>query len=209
MIVYFDIDSTLFTTALFMKTRINEQLVEVLGVSSEQLQQASDAYYQTIEKGTDFNYHDYAAFLADYFSDVGGRGNVAQIEGLFETQSLYEGMVYPEVASVLQTLRERGVVMGIYSEGFTDLQTNKLQYTGILEYFDSNHIHMSRRKKQIEVLQKLETPSLFIDDKLEYLQDLPDGIKPILIDRESTQTQTHEGVVSIQSLEEIFNFLDN
>lgn len=206
MFVYFDIDSTLFTTALFKKTRLDEHLVEVLGVLPEQLQQLHDAYYQTIEKGTDFNYHEYARFMAKHLDHSNLVDVERQVVELFETKSVYENMIYPEVISVLESLRERGIPMGIYSEGFTDFQTNKIRFTGIFDYFDPTLVHVARRKKQLEVIQKLQTPALIVDDKQEYLTDLPDGITPIWINR--TSKEVHQTIHTVHSLEEVVKLLD-
>lgn len=205
MLVYFDIDSTVFTTHLFKKTRVNPQLVELLGVSLEKLTEVDTRYFGSLEKGTDFNYHEYTAFLFDAFSTVGGVASAAELEALFENPVMYEGMIYPDVLPVLQELKQLGHTLGVYSEGFEDFQRHKLVHTGILPFFDQDRIHISRRKKSPEVIAQLDVNSIVVDDKLEYLVELPKGMTPLMIQREPDATPVP--VQKIQSLEEIVRFL--
>lgn len=205
MLVYFDIDSTVFTTHLFKKTRVNPQLVELLGVSLEKLTEVDTRYFGSLEKGTDFNYHEYTAFLFDAFSTVGGVASAAELEALFENPAMYEGMIYPDVLPILHELKQLGHSLGVYSEGFDDFQRHKLVHTGIIDFFDQDRIHIARRKKTPEVITQLDVLSIVIDDKLEYLQGLPEGITPLLIQRELEGEDAP--VQKIQSLEEIVRFL--
>ena len=205
MIVYFDIDSTVFTTHLFKKTRVNPRLVELLGVSFEKLAEVDKKYFGSLEKGTDFNYHEYASFLFEAFSTVGGVASTTELEALFENPSMYKDMIYPDVLPILRQLRELGNTLGIYSEGFDDFQRNKIVHTGIVSFFDEDRVHISRRKKTPEVIALLDANSIVVDDKLEYLVGLPEGMTPLMIQREPDATPAP--VQKIQSLEEIVRFL--
>ncbi len=207
MTIYFDIDSTLFTTNLFKKTKIDPQLEELLGVSLETLQESEKAYFTGLEKGTDFDFHNYCAFIAEKFNDVGGSASKEQLEKLFEDQALYEGMVYPDVFPTLQLLQDRGDSIGIFSEGHTDFQTNKITFTGVMTFADPTKVHIARRKLEPEVLSKLEAGAIVIDDKIEYLENLPETLTPVWINR--TSEEKHSTIATIKSLEEITQFLLN
>jgi len=201
MIVYFDIDSTVFTTDLFKKTRIDPALSELLAVPVEVITKIEKQYFTGLTKGTDFKYQEYVAFLAEKVTSS-NQVTVAQLITLFENPALYTDMLYPDVVPIFSELKLRGIPMGVYSEGFED----KLVFTDILEYFEPEHIHISRRKKTPEVLSKLEFEAIIVDDKLEYLTGLPEVITPLMINRQTEETVT-EGVKIIHSLEEIVAYL--
>ena len=200
MTIYFDIDSTVFMTKMFTKTRIDPAVQEILGISVEQLAEINDRYYATLTKGTDFNFNEYARFISE------DSATVEAITRLFTEKKLYKGMVYPDVEPILQLLKDRGDTIGIYSEGFQDYQMYKLQHTEILPFFDANHMHIARRKQTDEVVAKLEDGALIIDDKLEYLQTVPESCTPLWIQR--NENEGVPTIATIRSLEEIERFLE-
>lgn len=199
MVLYFDIDSTLFTTNMFKKSRVEPRLLELFGVSEAVFAQADAAYFATLKKGTDFNYHEYAAFLVGAFSEL--QVSTLKVAALFELEELYKGMVYPEVVSLLTELKTRGYKLGIYSEGFNDFQNYKLEFTGIKNFFSPAHIHISRRKSEPKVVASLEKESLVIDDKPEYLLTLPEEIISVWINRDSKEV--HQTLTTIHTLSEL------
>lgn len=207
MLIYFDIDSTVFTTHLFKQTRITPHMAELLGVRVETLLEVEKDYFRNLEKSTDFKYQDYCSFMAEAFVTVGGVASTSKLIELFETPALYEGMVYPDVIPTLQMLTDRGDTLGIYSEGFSDFQGHKITDTGLLPFFSSTHIHIARRKSEEQVLSQLESGSLLIDDKIEYLQALPEGITGLLIVRDPEKKAVDSGFEVVSSLEEIARFL--
>jgi len=205
MIVYFDIDSTVFTTHLFKKTRVDPQLSELLAVPVEVITETEKQYFTGLEKGTDFKYQEYASFLSQRV-DSTNHVSEMQIIDLFENPALYTDMLYPDVLPILSELKLRGIPMGVYSEGFEDFQKNKLVFTGIFEYFEPEYVHISRRKKTPEVLARLEIDAILVDDKLEYLTGLPESSIPLMINRDSEE-KTMDGVKIIHSLEEIVHYV--
>lgn len=205
LVIYFDIDFTVFTTHLFKKTRIDPQLAELFQVPLAQISQVERTYFQGLEKSTDFNYQEYSQFLAEQFLDKDNEVSSAEVEAFFENPQMYQDMLYPDVLPTLHDLRQRGCILGIYSEGFEDFQKKKIEYTGIRDFFDPAYVHIARRKKKPAVVSQLQVPSVLIDDKPEYLEGLPQGITPLLIQRETASESSTAHV--IHSLEEIVRFL--
>ncbi|MCA9369016.1 MAG: hypothetical protein H6773_04200 [Pseudomonadales bacterium] len=201
MLVYFDIDSTVFTTHLFKKTRIDPQLEELLGVPLEEIQQTENEYFGNLEKSTDFQYQAFASFLATTYAHVGGTAPEHVIQGLFEKPELYRDMLFSDVMPLVRELSDRGIQMGVYSEGYTDFQTNKITFTGLSDYLEPSEIVIARRKQAPEVLAKLSQPSIVIDDKVEYLETLPIEVGGVWINRKTEEN--HPIFATIHSLEEV------
>jgi len=201
MTIYFDIDSTLFTTGVFMQTKIFSAIEALLGVSNKELQQANPGYFDSLEKGTDFNFKEYSAFLAATFGKGERQVLEKEITSFFLDRKRYAGMVYPEVVETLQLLSQKGHTLGIFSEGFTNFQTNKISFADLLPFFDPNKIHISRRKMQLEVLSLLDKNAVIVDDKTEYLVGLDQTITPLWINRYSTEK--HPTIKTIHSLAEM------
>ena len=92
---------------------------------------------------------------------------------LFDTQKFKESQlqnfsIYQEVEEVLMKLKDIAD-LGIFSKGGNKLQKTKLESTGMIKFFEKNHIHIFDDKDAnlMEVLEKYKNSKLFlVDDKL-------------------------------------------
>jgi bifunctional UDP-N-acetylglucosamine pyrophosphorylase/glucosamine-1-phosphate N-acetyltransferase len=92
----------------------------------------------------------------------------------FKESDLLTFVLYDEVISVLTSLGQQAV-LGIFSEGKTDLQQTKLLKTAINTHFAKDHVHIVESKDATitEVFAKYEGKELFfIDDKLPVLYEV-------------------------------------
>ena len=80
--------------------------------------------------------------------------------------------IYDEVLEVLDKL-SRIAGLGIISKGDSTFQESKLKKTGILKFFQKDHIHVAEDKGEIlqETLDKYSNKRLFlVDDKIDLLK---------------------------------------
>lgn len=90
----------------------------------------------------------------------------------FKETKLKEFRLYDEVEKVLTDL-SKGFVLGIFSEGETDLQIEKLKKTKIYRFFQPDHIYIEILKKdKIQSISRKyrETFIYMVDDKLPILK---------------------------------------
>ena len=58
-----------------------------------------------------------------------------ELEDEYNDQLPVHTLLFPDTIQVLKTLRERGYLLGVLTNGFAPLQHKKLDYSGIREYF--------------------------------------------------------------------------
>lgn len=198
MVIYFDIDSTLFNTPQFAHRYLRPQLLQVLRFSEASLLTAEKTYRDSLQKPTDFNFEEYCTVLAK-----AGGTPTEQLLALFASRELYIHCLYPEVLEVLEELQKRECSLGIYSEGFTQFQQRKLEYTGIAGYFIPELVYVARRKLDPQVVEVLQPGSLVVDDNLEYIDGLLSSkATPVWINR--VDDLKHEQAQTITDLTQLF-----
>lgn len=112
----------------------------------------------------------------------------------FKESGLTDYVLYEDVQEALLKLREIAL-LGIFSTGEPDFQTEKLLRTGIYDHFFGANIHISERKEDIlqETFQRYENDRVFyVDNWLEKLyvakQYMP-SVFSVLIKRPELQMQ--------------------
>jgi putative hydrolase of the HAD superfamily len=127
-----------------------------------------------------------------------------------------QARLYPEVRKVLQKLREKGLKLGVVTNGLKSDADKVLPQVGLANAFDIvvvvDSIGKMKPDKDIflHALKKLNVKpqeALFVGDRIEedYNGAKNAGIKALLIDREN---KIEKNVDKIQGLEEIFKRLD-
>jgi 2-haloalkanoic acid dehalogenase type II len=127
-----------------------------------------------------------------------------------------QARLYPEVRKVLQKLREKGLKLGVVTNGLKSDADKVLPQVGLTKAFDIVVVTDSVGKMKpdkgifLHALKKLNAKpheALFIGDRIEedYNGAKNAGIKAILIDREN---KIEEDIDKIRSLEEIFEKLE-
>jgi len=127
-----------------------------------------------------------------------------------------QARLYPEVRKVLRRLRERGLKLGVVTNGLKSDIDKVLPQVGLTDAFDivvvTDSVGKMKPDKEIflHALKKLDVKpheAIFIGDRIEEDYDGAKnaGIKALLIDREN---KIEENVDKIQSLKEILEILD-
>ncbi len=201
MIVYFDVDYTLFNNGRFREL-MDPALARVAGVEVSQLQAASLAYSQSLDSFTDFEPDAYVTSLATAFhldSD-----HQAQLKSTFWSAEIFAASLFDDVKPALTRLNERGVRLGIFSEAIESWQQKKLELLGIKSFFEQNLMLIERRKETPEAVTKLESGSWIVDDKpsvVTLLAEQP-ALHPVWLHRSTAKhqpTSAEQGVISTKA----------
>jgi hypothetical protein len=95
-------------------------------------------------------------------------------------------------------------ILGIYSQGFVNLQKIKIKYSGIEKYFNKNLIFIDRDKTHQDFVKNLPIKATVVDDKkevIETLKELRPDLKLIWINRKNDETI--DGVKTIKNLKNL------
>lgn len=121
-----------------------------------------------------------------------------------EFSFIYSQSVYPEVRSILNTLRPEFRI-GIYSEGAAKFQNNKFRSLGLDEYFDDKLIFIRDAKDVEPVAKEIPKGAIIIDDKEHICEFLfKNGIKAIWLNKkDNSVSQDFTTIHNLLELPEI------
>jgi len=161
-IVLFDIDNTLIDTkklSLLAYTDIAKQT----GKSFEEISKLKDEYKDSLELNTDFYPDRLMVFLEKKIGQP--------IDNPFNKKEIYVESLFEETVELLNKLKQTKR-LGIYSEGFTDYQTKKLEFSGIIGFFDKDLIFIKRRKLDKASLDVIPDGATVIDDSQKVIEEI-------------------------------------
>lgn len=179
-IILFDIDGTLFDTQAFGRL-VFPKITKLIGKDEKLIKKVIEEYFSKLDSGTDFHPGDFLNHLSTRFSI-----DLKLLNDIFYNKKFYQKALYKEVTRVLKRLM-KNYKLGIYSEGFIEFQKKKLLYSGVLSYFDSNYIYISRRKLKDINKDSLPKRCYIVDNSIEVVKKLTDKYNPIWINRENKQ----------------------
>jgi len=192
-IVLLDIDNTLIDTkklSLLAYMDITKQT----GKSFEEISKLKDEYKDSLEFNTDF----YPDRLMDFLVKKIGQ----PIDNPFDKKEIYVESLFEGTIDMLKKLQKTNK-LGIYSEGFTDYQTRKLEFSGIIDFFDKDLIFIKRRKLDNESLNVIPDGATVVDDNRKVVEKLDTlkRIKPVWLNM--SNDETIEGISTIKNLNEV------
>jgi len=179
-VILFDWDDTLFNKAVYKKNLI-DSLVVVCGVGIDEAAAADGEYFENLAKSDDFRIEDYLIFFEQKFGK-----EIDKEIFVSDKLGIYSGSLFTEVIGVLKELKNKGVTLGIFSQGFDSLQRLKIKNSGIEDYFDKDLIFIDRDKARPEFISGLPKNSIVIDDKKEVIEAIGRqraDLNPIWINR--------------------------
>jgi len=165
-IVLFDIDYTLFDTALFRK-KFQKSLAKVLNMDEKTLLEIQSGVIDQVRKEIGyFHPEEFSKLLAKKINQEDKKNII--LDSIFSSEN-FKDNYYREVKSVLVELSKE-VQIGIFSKGFSKFQLKKLY---AIEYlFKKDHLNFSvdKHKSLPELFEKYKDYSLYIvDDALDVL----------------------------------------
>jgi len=192
-IVLFDIDNTLINTkklSLLAYTDIAKQT----GKSFEEISKLKDEYKDSLELNTDFYPDRLMVFLEKKIGQP--------IDNPFNKKEIYVESLFEETVELLNKLKQTKR-LGIYSEGFTDYQTKKLEFSGIIGFFDKDLIFIKRRKLDDESLNVIPDGATIVDDNSKVVKKLNTIKRFKTIWLNMSNNETIEGISTIKNLNEV------
>lgn len=194
-LIILDIDGTLFNSEEFGK-QIRAHFTKILRIAEEELIRANADYYAELETTTDFNPHDITEFLSQRFG-----GSKTDLDSVFwEDSQIYKNSLYEEVEEVLKKLSEEKE-LGIYSQGFEELQKRKLDASGIGKYFSGEYMFFNRRKLSDESIMLLPRESTVVDDSHDVVLAISHYVDTIWMNRRTKDSDPN--IKTIHSLREL------
>lgn len=195
--ILFDIDKTLFNSSLFMGKFI-ENVSQRTGIEKSKIIDINKKYIEELESRTDF---ETLVFIEKLVNEIKVEKEI--INDIFFDKEIYIASLYPEVKNVLQRLKENGLLLGIFSEGFELFQLKKLEIAGLKDFFNKDFIFIGRRKLDDKFIEKLPDGVFIVDDKKEVIEKLQSFNKFKLFWLNRKDDQKIDGVITIKSLLEI------
>jgi phosphoglycolate phosphatase-like HAD superfamily hydrolase len=196
-IILFDWDDTLFSKSGYQK-RLSETLAKVCNLPAETVWKLEEEYFNGLDKSGDFRVDK----LLEFVRQKSGK-QVDLTNFIASNPEIYSGALFPEIVTVLDQLKEK-FLLGIYSQGFIDLQKTKIEYSGIKNYFDEKLIYLNNNKLDSDFIKTLPNKVMLVDDKkevIETLKQLRPDLELVWINRKDEEKT--DGVRTIQSLKEL------
>lgn len=196
-IILFDWDDTLFSKTEYKK-RLSLALANVSKIPEDEVWKFEEEYFESLDKSGDFRIDNFLKFISQR-SEI----KIDLTNFVNDNLNIYSGSVFSEVINVLNQLRNT-FVLGVYSQGFNDLQRMKIKNSGLENYFDEKLIYINSNKLDPKFIATLPTESIIIDDKkevVETLKQLRFDLELIWINRKDGEKM--EGVKTIESLREL------
>ena len=200
-IILFDWDDTLFSKTEYKKN-LRNNLARICETTEEKIFEFEEKYFDSLSRSDNFEINDFVNNFAQKFNK--------KIElNDFSTDNLkiYSKALFPETIEVLNKIKEK-YILGIYSQGFVNLQKLKIKNSGVENYFDENLFFIDRNKTQIDFIKKLPIEATIIDDKKEIIEALKNNrpdIKLIWINR--IDEEKMENIKTIKNLKELESFI--
>ncbi len=195
--ILFDFDNTICDTSGTVDNYCR-QFEKRFSIPTEKTLQVLAEYKATLDSSTDFRPEDFARKIAKSF----GFDFNLLLETLLDIRNYPK---FDEVDGVLSELSKK-YSLGIFSEGFEDWQRKKIDFCGVLDFFDQNLIIIERRKLSPESINRIPTGATVIDDKkivVETLAETRSDLKLIWLNRLSDEKVETPQIRTIKNLNEL------
>jgi FMN phosphatase YigB (HAD superfamily) len=195
-IILFDIDKTLHSTDEF-RSLFKKHLLEKVSIDEKKLDEARKKYDASLKKRTFFHPKKMAKHLAN---ELGIDKNILQ-DSYYQEKN-FENSLFNEANAVLKKIGRKNI-LGVFTEGYKDLQTRKLKHGKIDHHFNEQHLYIFFNKRTKRVLDLIPKDAVIIDDNPEIIDILlkrPD-LTVIWLNRDSLLK--HPQAYTIHSLSEL------
>ena len=201
-LILFDWDDTLFSKVEYKK-RLRSNLAKICGVSEEEIFKFEEKYFENLKRSDDFQIKNFVESFSEKFDK-----KIELKDFSSDNLKIYSGALFTKTISVLEKLKDN-FDLGIYSQGFVDLQKIKIRSSGVDNFFEKEFVYIDRNKLRADFVSKLPDGAIIVDDKKEVVEKLKplNRFKIIWINR--NDGELIEGVVTIRSLDELINLVEN
>lgn len=195
-LILFDWDDTLFSKVEYKK-RLRSNLAKICGVSEEEIFKFEEKYFENLKRSDDFQIKNFVESFSEKFDK-----KIELKDFSSDNLKIYSGALFTKTISVLEKLKDN-FDLGIYSQGFVDLQKIKIRSSGVDNFFEKEFVYIDRNKLRADFVSKLPDGAIIVDDKKEVVEKLKqlNRFKIIWINR--NDDEPIEGVTTIHNLEEL------
>lgn len=195
-LILFDWDDTLFSKVEYKK-RLRNNLAKICEVSEEEIFKFEEKFFENLKRSDDFQIKKFVESFSEKFNK-----KIELKDFNSDNLKIYSGALFSETISVLEKLKDN-FDLGIYSQGFVDLQKIKIRSSGVDNFFEKEFVYIDRNKLRADFVSKLPDGAIIVDDKKEVVEKLKqlNRFKIIWINR--NDDEPIEGVTTIHNLEEL------
>jgi len=195
-LILFDWDDTLFSKVEYKK-RLRNNLARICEVSEEEIFKFEEKFFENLKRSDDFQIKKFVESFSEKFNK-----KIELKDFNSDNLKIYSGALFSETISVLEKLKDN-FDLGIYSQGFVDLQKIKIRSSGVDNFFEKEFVYIDRNKLRADFVSKLPDGAIIVDDKKEVVEKLKqlNRFKIIWINR--NDDEPIEGVTTIHNLEEL------
>ncbi len=198
-IILFDIDRTLFDTSVFAGL-IRQKISILAQVSSDTLIRLENEYINSLSSRSKFSPSSFCGFLERELNIP----SIFLMQEFIYDKTTYIDSLFADVLPVLKKLKEKGISLGVFSEGELAFQRLKVDYSGIGQYLDKNHIYIFEEKLSSRNLKEIPVGSLIIDNSETVVNFLRSrGFNSIWINRNPDM-----GLILNPNISSLFSLLD-
>lgn len=178
-LVLLDFDGTLFDTFHF-RTIIRKNLANLAGVEIGRIDEIDNLYSQHGGHGIKFDPNLYCAFVGDVLKIA----PYMLLQEFTYNKEPYVESLFPDVLTTLRSLQEKGIPLGIFSEGNINFQRLKIDYSGLSPFIHSKHIYLYENKLDNALTKYLTADAVIVDNKIDVVDELSNrGLEVIWINR--------------------------
>lgn len=193
--ILFDIDRTLIDTDKLIKAT-NWAMADRFGRSIEETVKVVDDYVKSLNYKNDYYPKDLAIFISNKW-----KLEPKEVLRTYWNKTLFSESIFEDTEKVLNNLK-RDCLLGIFSEGYRDFQSFKLEANGINGYFRPEITYIKRRKMNDNFVNNWGEVTV-IDDDLGVVDFLVKFKKVEVVWINRKDKTKHPKVRTIFSLEEL------
>ena len=199
IILVLDFDDTIFQSKIFKKD-LFDGIAEHLGVSLDVVQQT----YDEIKKDG-YAIEPHVALIKKSSPDAQEEKLTPFLANLFSSLEKY---LFDDVLSVLESLKQKGVVMILLTYGAHDFQSQKVSGAGVVKFFEKIVITTDAKSAAVKELFRDTHRMVAVDNTIEHLDDIKkeiSAVETIAINRygelQAVEAMSHHVIKDLHELE--------
>lgn len=199
--ILFDIDRTLFDTKHFALL-VREKLAILAKTDLNTLAQFENSYSHTLVSRSQFDPKHYCEYLSNKLHVP----FLTLMQEFTQSKNFYSQSLFSDTLPVLESLKNKGTQLGIFSEGVTSFQKMKIEYSGIISFLNREYIYLFEEKLSSKNLKRIPANVLIIDNNKDVVTHLSKTTRCVIwINRESSEN--HPNAVTVSSLTNLVSLL--
>lgn len=199
-LILFDWDDTLFSKVEYKK-RLRSNLAKICETTEEEIFKFEEMYFENLKRSDDFQIKNFVQSFSEKFNK-----KIELKDFSSDKLKIYSGALFSETISVLEKLKDN-FDLGIYSQGFVNLQQIKIRSSGVDNFFEKEFVYIDRNKLRADFVSKLPDGAIIVDDKKEVVERLKTLGRFRIIWINRITDEKIRGVTTIKNLDELVDLI--